>query len=160
MRLALLAVAALSLFVAACGGAENKPDLAEAGSRTTGGGTSCAKGEGAPISTTLALETLRSNGISVRRDRLLCDAEVVAALSNHEARGDVLGIDGLVSCHIRGRLSADAPSTVVRRGADGADAQLSLANVECAILADSPRGEVKIDRLERAFNQLKRAIQP
>ena len=55
---------------------------------------------------------------------------------------------------------ADAPTTVARRGVDGADAELRLRNLTCTILTDSPTGEVKIDRLEAAFAELERAIRP
>jgi hypothetical protein len=44
--------------------------------------------------------------------------------------------------------------------ADGADIRLSLHNLECALLADSPTGQEKIGRLEAVFAELERTVRP
>ena len=68
--------------------------------------------------------------------------------------------EGHVSCGVHAEPPADAPKTTVRRGADGADAELALQNVVCTIFTDSPTGEEKIAKLEAAFEELERAIHP
>jgi len=137
-------------------------EVTESGAGWTGYGPlenepSCSDQAAAPIGEDLAMKTLRRNGFSVRRDENACFGNVSAVLENMPA---VYESEGYVSCFLFVKPPADAPNTVVRRGADGADAELLLENLDCTILADSPNGEAKVDRLERAFDELQRAIRP
>ncbi len=120
--------------------------------------TPCAM-EPTPIGESQALKALRGNGFSVRREAGVCDVGVAAVVTNAE-REDVLEREGVLNCFLFREPRDGAPTTVVRRGVDGGDAELLLANLQCSILADSPRAEEKIDPLEAAFEDLQRAIRP
>ena len=122
----------------------------------------CSKGEAKPISESQALEALRRHGFSVRRAGDICDMRVAAVITNAPQRdaGDVLAREGIIHCFLHERPESGAPKTVVRRGVDGGDAELVLANLTCSILADSPNAEEKIRPLEQAFEELERAIRP
>ncbi len=75
-------------------------------------------------------------------------------------RADALEREGVVHCFLHEQPENDAPKSVVRRGVDGGDAELLLANLTCMILADSPNAEDMIRPLEQAFEELERAIRP
>ncbi len=127
---------------------------------SSGGGASagpvvCVEGDAKPITRERALSTLRRHGFSMRGDSQSCFVSNASG-----AATDVLAREGIVHCSIQAEPSAGAPKTTTRRGADGADAELALANVTCTIFTDSPTGEEKIDRLETAFDELERAIRP
>lgn len=149
MKTVLVTFAALSLLIAGCA------DDVEA----TGGDPKPCATDGAPIGKNRALETLREHGFSVRAEPGPCEAGVGVAISN-AGRETVLEREGIVHCFLYGEPREGAPKTVVRRGVDGGDAELVLENLTCAILADSPRAEEKIDPLEGAFAELERAIRP
>lgn len=83
---------------------------------------------------------------------------VVAAV--FENAPDDFARQGYVSCFLYAKLPHDAPKSVDRRGTDGGDARLALANLVCTILADSPNAEEKIGPLQDAFAELQRAIRP
>jgi hypothetical protein len=123
------------------------------------GGSSCRAEEANPISADLALATLRRHGFSVRQAGQVCDIGVAAVITNAD-RQDALEREGIAHCFLRGRPEDGAPKTVVRRGVDGGDAELELANLTCMILADSPNAEEKIRPLEQAFEELERAVRP
>jgi hypothetical protein len=114
-----------------------------------------AAGEAKPISRELAVSALRRNGFSMGGDSGSC---LVSNTSGDAT--DVLAQEGIVHCGIHAEPPADAPRTVTRSGADGADAELTLENLVCTIVTDSPTGESKIDRLEQAFAELEREIRP
>jgi hypothetical protein len=117
----------------------------------------CAPGEARPISESQALETLRRHGLGVRSDENGCFGAVAAVLENTPEDFEK---QGYVSCFLYSEQPDQAPRVVDRRGADGADARLALANLVCTILADSPNAEEKIRPLEQAFEELQRAIRP
>jgi len=149
MKSVLVALAVLSLVVAGCADdAEVSPDDP----------MPCPT-DGSPIGKDRALDTLRRHGFSVRGEAGPCEAGVGVAISNAHREG-VLEREGIVHCFLYEKPREGAPKTVVRRGVDGGDAELVLQNLRCAILADSPRAEEKIDPLEAAFAELERAIRP
>ncbi len=134
-------------------------DLVPGSGSGSGGGAgdtvTCADGEAVPISQARAVRTLRRHGFGMQDDPRSC------IVSNESGpSSDVLTREGIVSCSINAKPPAGAPKTVVRRGADGADAELALENLTCTIFTDSTLGESKIDRLEAAFAELERAIRP
>jgi hypothetical protein len=118
----------------------------------------CSEADAKPISEAKALETLRRHGVSSTRDRSAYCIEGVAAVLENAPKD--FSDEGYISCFLYEKPAPDAPATVVRRGVDGGDAELRLANLTCTILADSPTGEEKIDRMEAAFDELQRAIRP
>ena len=65
----------------------------------------------------------------------------LAAFGNADAPAEELGEEGRLYCFVRKSPASEAPSTVRRRGADGADVELVLENVECTLLADSVDAE-------------------
>ncbi len=111
--------------------------------------------EAKPISREQAVSALRRNGFSMRGDAQSC---IVSNATGDST--DVLAQEGIVHCGIHAKPPADAPRTVTRGGADGADAELTLENLVCTIFTDSPTGEEKIDRLEQAFAELERELRP
>ncbi|MBA3376427.1 MAG: hypothetical protein H0U00_11565 [Actinobacteria bacterium] len=117
----------------------------------------CEPRRAAPIGEQGAIAALRGHGFSVTSEEQGCIGGVVAVLENAP---DVFDKEGYVSCFLYEKPPQGSPRTVVRRGTDGADAELVLANLTCMILADSPNGEEKIDPLEEAFAELQRAIRP
>ena len=120
----------------------------------------CSEREAAPISESRALEALHRHGFRARTDGSdHCLAGVAAVMTNAH-REDALEREGVLHCFLRERPEDGAPETVVRRGVDGGDAELLLANLTCAILADSPKAEEKIRPLEQGFEELERAIRP
>ena len=123
-----------------------------------GDAAACSEADAKPISEAKALETLRRHGVSMTRDRSAYCIEGVAAVLENASKD--FSDEGYVSCFLYEKPAPDAPATVVRRGVDGGDAELRLANLTCMILADSPTGEERIDRLEAAFDELQRAIRP
>jgi hypothetical protein len=141
--------------------------VAEVGEGSTGYGPSqdpnaapCSEREATPISESRALEALHRHGFSVRTDRSgYCLAGVAAVMTNAH-REDALEREGVLHCFLRDKPEEGAPTRVVRRGVDGGDAELLLANLACMILADSPRAEEKIRPLEEAFAELQRTIRP
>jgi hypothetical protein len=119
----------------------------------------CSKGEPKPISERQALEALRRHGFRVRREGAVCEIGVAAVITNADREG-VLEREGILHCFLSEQPEEGAPKNVVRRGVDGGDAQLLLANLTCSILADSPKAEEKIRPLDQAFEELERAIRP
>lgn len=146
-----VAVGLLSLVVAGCsdGVDETRPPKPAA---------PCAMSP-MPIGRSQALDALRRHGFSVRGKEGLCKERVAAVITNADVNG-VLESEGIVDCFLYERAQPGATNRVVRRGVDGGDAQLTLANFVCAILADSPDAEEKIDPLEAAFDDLQHAIRP
>jgi hypothetical protein len=118
----------------------------------------CGSGFGVPIRLRVALDTLRRHDFSVPGDAT-CSVGL-AAFGNANAASDALAREGQLYCFVHESAPSGAPVSVRRRGADGADAELALHNLECTILADSPKGEEKIDRLEAAFAELERTVRP
>lgn len=108
---------------------------------------------GAPISVRQALDSMRREGLTVGR-AAKCSLGFASFENANVAR------EGGLSCFLYESSPPDAPTTVRRRGADGADAELALHNLECTILADSPTGEERIDKLEAAFAELERTTRP
>lgn len=135
-------------------------DAVFAGSAGSAGSSSgparCGEGEAKPISQKRTVSTLRRNGFSMRDDSQAC---FVSNATDGDAT-KVLEREGIVHCSIEAKPPANAPTSVTRRGADGADAELALENLTCTIFTDSPTGEEKIDKLEAAFAELERAIRP
>lgn len=120
----------------------------------------CSEHEATPISESRALEALHGHGFRVRTDMSgYCLAGVAAVMTNAH-REDALEREGVLHCFLREQPEDGAPKNVVRRGVDGGDAELLLANLTCSILADSPNAEEKIRPLEQAFEELERAIRP
>jgi hypothetical protein len=177
---ALLPLAALvvaALLVAGCEKGRDTPDAASGGERTeeradteTGEGWTsyaplpCSRRDAEPITEQAALRALRANGIAARFEEG-CPKAVASVLTNIPPADDdglgaaeVLAREGTVSCFLYRHPRDGAPSEVVRRGADGADAELFLANLDCAILADSPEAELRIARLKQAFEELERGL--
>ena len=108
-------------------------EVTESGEGWTGYGPlenepGCSDEAAAPIGEDQAMKTLRRNGFSVSRDENACFGNVAAALANPP---DVFEQEGHVSCFVFVEPPPDAPKTVVRRGADGADAELLLENLDC-----------------------------
>jgi hypothetical protein len=171
MRSLLIPLAAFSLIAAGCAGADkgSEPPTAESPGETTEGWTGyapmqdgdeaeCSKAKPTPIGVGNALDALRGHGLGVRRERSTSCSEGVAAVLNNEPED--FETEGSVSCFVKVKPGVEAPTRVVRRGADGADAELALENLTCTIFTDSALGESKIDRLEAAFAELERAIRP
>jgi hypothetical protein len=132
--------------------------VAEFGDIGSGLGTTCGPDAASPINESQALEALRRHGLGLDRDGSgYCPPNVAAVLENAPENFDR---EGYVSCFLYEKPPDGAPKTVVRRGVDGGDAELVLANLTCMILADSPRAEEKIRPLEQAFEELERAIRP
>ena len=171
MRRLLILLAALSLIAAGCAGADkdSEPQTADSRGEKTEGwtgyapmqdrdGTECSRATPTPIGVGGALDALRGHGLGVRRERSTPCSEGVAAVLNNKPED--FGTEGSVSCFVKVKPDPEAPTRVVRRGTDGADAELVLENVACTIFTDSALGESKIDRLESAFAELERAIRP
>lgn len=121
------------------------------------GAQECGPDFGSPIRATKALG-------AIRRQRFTLPTEVectgaIAAFGNTDGAG-VFEREGQLHCFLLESPASGAPGSVRRRGADGADAELALHNLTCTILADSPTGEEKIDRLEAAFAELERTTRP
>ena len=91
------------------------------------------------------------------RRRDVCFRGLGASLDNTGVPR-VLEREGIVMCHVYDRPQRSATDEVVRRGVDGGDAKLVLANVECMIFTDRPDPDPGIERLERAFVELERSI--
>lgn len=108
----------------------------------------CGDGFGAPITVRQALDQLQRLGFSDVRAR--CTESVADLVWNTDR--------GFLSCLLFPSTVPDAPTSVRRSGADGADAQLELHNLTCTILTDSPTGEATIDKLEAAFAELERTV--
>jgi hypothetical protein len=121
------------------------------------GARTCEPEGGTPIRASRAIEALRRAGFSVKRDRDACFAGLAAAIDNTGVPR-VLEREGIVMCHLYDEPPATATGKVVRRGVDGGDAELVLANLECMIFTDRPDPEERIDPLEKAFAELERAI--
>lgn len=115
----------------------------------------CNPEGGTPIRASRAIDALRRAGFSVQSDRDACFGDAVAALDN-TALPRVLEREGMVMCHLYDEPQGSAKGTVVRRGVDGGDAALVLANLECMIFTDRPDPEPAIERLEQAFRELER----
>lgn len=118
----------------------------------------CGGVEARPIGIEQATSALRRHGFSVKR---ACGQDRVAAILSNHASDDpaqTLEREGLVSCFLF--VKPQGSNVIVVRGADGADAELELANLTCTILADSPRAEEKIRPLKQAFAELKLVIRP
>ena len=172
MRCLLIPLAALSLIPAGCAGADkdSEPPTADSPGETTegwtgyapmqdGDGPECStKAKPTPIGVGNALGALQGHGLGVRRERSTSCIEGVAAVLNNEPED--FETEGSVSCFVKLKPDSEAPTRVVRRGVDGADAELVLENLACTIFTDSTLGESKIDRLEAAFAELERAIRP
>ena len=133
-------------------------EVAEFGDGLTPAPFPCAE-DASPIRKNQAIDALRRHGFSLNGDKQACFGNVAAVLTNGEG-SDVLTREGILDCFLYTRPPDLAPKSVVRRGVDGGDAELVLANLTCTILADSPNGEEKIDPLEEAFAELQRAIRP
>jgi hypothetical protein len=121
------------------------------------GARTCGPDGGMPIRASRAIEALRRAGFSVDSDPNACFGDVVAALDNTESPR-ALEREGMVMCHVYDEPQETATGTIVRRGVDGGDAELVLANLECLLFSDRPDPEEKIDQLERAFAELEREI--
>lgn len=116
----------------------------------------CAEKQAEPISDDRARAALRRHGFSISSG-VGCGALTNSTGGNGQ---DVLVNEGIVFCIVQRRPPDGAPTTVVRRAVDGADAELVLQNLECTVFTDSPTGEEKIDKLEAAFGELQRVIRP
>jgi hypothetical protein len=117
------------------------------------GARACGSDFGAPIGVGTALDALRRHGLSVGRSAQ-CSVSFAAFENANVAR------EGYLSCFLYESPQPYSPTSVQRRGADGADAELALHNLECTLLADSPAAEERIDRLEAAFAELERTVRP
>jgi pyruvate-formate lyase-activating enzyme len=115
----------------------------------------CTDDRARPISDAQARNALRRHGFSVAVDTCGVLTNTIGGNGN-----DVLAREGIVFCTVQRTPPDGAPETVVRRRVEGADAELVLENLDCTIFTDSPTGEEKIDRLEAAFEELQREIQP
>lgn len=152
-----LGVLVLLALTAACGGGDDEDALVT----VTEGPVPCTRGA-EPITDEAAVAALQAHGISARLDEG-CPEGVAAVLTNR-APGADQGTEetrlreGHVNCFLHERPPDGAPGEVVRRGADGADAELQLANLTCAILADSPQAEDRIASLRAAFEELERQL--
>jgi hypothetical protein len=122
------------------------------------GPTKCENELGRPITVDQALDATRGHGFSVPTDTDC--ARSFAAFGNTDAGAGAWEREGQLHCFLYESSQSGAPTSVRRRGADGADAELALHNLECTILADSPTGEEKIDRLEAAVAELERTVRP
>jgi hypothetical protein len=121
------------------------------------GARECAPGFGRPILLTQALDAVRGQGFTVPGE-VECTGSI-AAFGNADAAG-AFEREGQIHCFLLESSAAGAPTAVRREGTDGADAELALHNLTCTILADSPTGEEKIDKLEAAFAELERTARP
>ena len=115
----------------------------------------CPDDAGAPIRTSRAVAALRRAGFSVRAKRNGCFTGLAGVIDNNDAPR-ALEREGIVMCHLYETSSKSAARTVVRRGVDGGDAELVLANLECLLFTDRPDPEPGIERLEQAFRELER----
>jgi hypothetical protein len=121
------------------------------------GARTCEPEGGTPIRASRAIEALQRAGFSVKSDRDACFPGLAAAIDNTDV-SDVLEREGRLMCHLYDKPQSSATDRVVRRGVDGGDAELVLANLECMIFTDRPDPEEKINQLETAFDELERAI--
>jgi hypothetical protein len=118
----------------------------------------CGRDFGRPIDASRAAAVLRGHGFSISTDTDCAGS--FAALGNTDAGMEAWEREGQLHCFVYRSSPSGAPVSVRRRGADGADAELALHNVVCTILADSPTGEEKVDRLEAAFAALEHTVRP
>jgi hypothetical protein len=121
------------------------------------GKTQCAPDFGRPIRLSMALDVVRGQGFTVPAQ---VDCTRALAIFGNTDAADSLEREGRLYCFLTVSSPAGAPTSVRRSGADGADAELALHNLTCTILADSPTGEEKIDKLEAAFAELERTTRP
>jgi hypothetical protein len=117
----------------------------------------CAPAFGRPIRVDVALDVLGRQGFSVPGE-VDCTGSL-ATIGNTDAAGS-FEQEGQLYCFLTASSPGGAPAEVRRRGADGADVELALHNLTCTLLADSPTGERKIDKLEAAFAELERTTRP
>jgi hypothetical protein len=117
----------------------------------------CTPDFGQPVRVEMALDVLREQGFTVPAEVDCTGA--LATLKNTDAAGS-FEREGQLYCLLMASSPSGAPTEVRRRGADGADVELALHNVTCTLLADSPTGEEKIDKLEAAFAELARTTRP
>ena len=123
------------------------------------GGQKCAGDFGEPIGLGQALSAVRRQGFGVATDGK-CSGGVAAFANANRTGSQTIGPEGHVFCLVRESPPADAPTSVRRSGADGADAGLELQNLECTIFLDRPNGDEQIDKLEAAFAELERTVRP
>jgi hypothetical protein len=116
----------------------------------------CAPAFGRPIRVDVALDVLGRQGFSVPGE-VDCTGSL-ATIGNTDAAGS-FEQEGQLYCFLTASSPGGAPVEVRRRGADGADV-FALHNLTCTLLADSPTGEKKIDKLEAAFAELERTTRP
>ena len=122
------------------------------------GARTCADDFGAPIEIGRALAALREQGFSVPTGADCAGS--LAAFGNGDGGSAARDREGQLQCFLQRSSPSGAATSVRRKDAEGADVRLSLQNLECALLADSPTGEEKIDRLEAAFAELERTVRP
>jgi hypothetical protein len=151
VRLALAAVAVLSLFVVACGG----QPLAHTG-------PACASAEGEPIREDLVIEVLRGNGFELEHASAGCSTTLSASLSNipvdDEEWRRSLDWPGHLSCAVHtdpstvGKLADPALMSLL--GGDRILLERLLENVKCTLFANH---DGAVERLDRALRELERA---
>ncbi len=117
----------------------------------------CAPDFGRPIRVGMALDVVRGQGFTVPAEVDCTGA--LATFGNTDSAGS-FGREGQLYCFLMASSPSGAPTEARRRGADGADVELALHNLTCTLLADSPTGEEKIDKLEAAFAALERTTRP
>jgi hypothetical protein len=130
------------------------PDAIESPEDLFPGPAPCSAGFGDPISPERAMSTFRRHGLTIPDDEPECD-DGQSAFGNTAA---ALEDEGQLYCVVREVSPEGAPTSVARRGADGADAAWRLENLECALLADSADSESKLERVDAAFADLQRQI--
>lgn len=118
-----------------------------------------------PISEEQAKEALRGHGFSVKSQELGCFGDIAAYLTNQpdgdaNRNEEIYRHEGTIFCSVYEESPENGPKAVVRRRAEGGGAEVAYENLACTMLPDSPGSERKMDRLEAAFDELQRAIQP
>jgi hypothetical protein len=151
VRLALAAVAVLSLSVVACGG---QP--------LAGTGPECAATGGKPIREDLVIEVLRGHGFELDHASSGCSARLSASLSNvpldDEEWERTLDWPGHLSCAVHtdprtvGEIADPALTSLM--GGDRILLERLLENVKCTLFANHDEA---VERLDRALRELERA---
>jgi hypothetical protein len=127
---------------------------------------SCTVGKERPIRVEQALETLRGHDFDVERDEEGCKGGVAAVLTTRDDGRELEAVyreQGYVLClvFIGAGVSGSGTGSVPAPGGDRARiVDRSLENLDCTLTVQGPKGDAHIQRLDRALEDLKRAIRP